>query len=135
MLGEVLLYHELTNASTMHAVHLIGTPLALIDDKYAHRAWMKFDQIAALKAPVIQIMQGSVKDVDCMSMTASLKLRDRDDFVQQKYDYLVTATGLRRAWPAVPQSLKKKLYLQEAGQNINATEDAEFGVVIVGGGA
>lgn len=53
------------------------------------------------------------------------------------YDYLVVSTGLRRAWPAVPQSLRRKQYLLEAGAHIDRVRNhaAADGVVVVGGGA
>lgn len=51
-----------------------------------------------------------------------------------QYDYLVAAAGLRRAWPVVPQSLRRKQYLFETGDHIRAATTARHGVVIVGGG-
>jgi NADPH-dependent 2,4-dienoyl-CoA reductase/sulfur reductase-like enzyme len=51
-----------------------------------------------------------------------------------EYDYLVAASGLRRVWPVVPQSLRRKQYLFEAGDHIRAATTARHGVVIVGGG-
>lgn len=44
------------------------------------------------------------------------------------------ATGLRRAWPVVPQALRRKQYLPEAGAHIAAAQRARH-VVVVGGGA
>lgn len=44
------------------------------------------------------------------------------------------ATGLRRAWPVVPQSLRRKQYLPEAGAHIAAARASRH-VVVVGGGA
>lgn len=50
------------------------------------------------------------------------------------YDYFVAASGLRRAWPVVPQSLRKKQYLFETADHIHAATTARHGVVVVGGG-
>jgi len=51
------------------------------------------------------------------------------------YDYFVAATGLRLVWPVVPQSLRRKQYLFEAGDHIRDVAAGEHGVVVVGGGA
>ena len=50
------------------------------------------------------------------------------------YDFLVVASGLRRVWPVVPQSLKKKQYLIEAGDHIRSVANFRHGVAVVGGG-
>lgn len=52
-----------------------------------------------------------------------------------EYDFFVAATGLRRAFPVVPQSLTRKQYLVEAENQIKACDNAKHGVVVVGGGA
>lgn len=52
-----------------------------------------------------------------------------------EYDYFVTASGLRRVWPVVPQALSRKQYLIEAGEHIHTVANARDGVVVVGGGA
>ena len=51
------------------------------------------------------------------------------------YDFLVAATGLRRVWPVVPQSLGRKQYLIEVEEHIHNVANARDGVVVVGGGA
>jgi hypothetical protein len=51
-----------------------------------------------------------------------------------QYDYFVAASGLRRVWPVVPQSLRRKQYLFEASDHIRAATTARHGVVVVGGG-
>lgn len=51
------------------------------------------------------------------------------------YDYLIAASGLRRQFPAVPQSLDKESYLKEASQHISEISAATDGIVVVGGGA
>ena len=52
----------------------------------------------------------------------------------ESYDYLVIASGLRRQWPAVPQSLTRKEYLAETGKHIAEVKAAKEGVVVIGGG-
>lgn len=54
--------------------------------------------------------------------------------MEVSYDFFVGASGLRRAWPVVPQSLRKDDYLGEALRHINAVERADDGVVVIGGG-
>ncbi|KAJ9150414.1 Apoptosis-inducing factor 2 [Pleurostoma richardsiae] len=115
--------------------HLIGSPLALALESYAEKAWVKFDDVAALQVPNIHVVQGSVTKVDCAAKTATVKESARDEPLQLDYDYLVTASGLRRVWPVVPQSLKRKQYLFEAGDHIHSVSTADKGVVVVGGGA
>ena len=115
--------------------HLIGSPLALADDAYAAKAWVKFDDIPALKTPKITMIQGKATGVDPASKRATVLEADTQSPRDLAYDYLVVATGLRRAWPVVPQSLYRKQYLAEAGSHIGAVSDAPAGVVVVGGGA
>lgn len=51
-----------------------------------------------------------------------------------EYDYLVAATGLRRTWPSVPQSLTKAQYLDEVQSHIEKVGKARHGVAVIGGG-
>ncbi len=52
----------------------------------------------------------------------------------ESYDYLICATGYRRIWPTVPQSLDRKSYLAEAQGHIDHVKAAEHGVIVIGGG-
>ncbi|KAK3384829.1 pyridine nucleotide-disulfide oxidoreductase-like protein [Podospora didyma] len=115
--------------------HLIGSPLALASEAYAEKAWVKFEDIPALQAPNIRVLQGSVQSVDPETKTAIVVRGNGSQATDLHYDFLVAAAGLRRAWPVVPQSLRKKQYLFEAGDHIRAATKAKHGVVIVGGGA
>ncbi|KUI58345.1 hypothetical protein VP1G_05685 [Cytospora mali] len=116
--------------------HLIGSPLALANETYAAKAWVKYDDIPALKSPKIsQIIQGTAKKVDPASRRATVLETATQTERQLTYDYLVVGTGLRRVWPVVPQSLTKKEYLVEAGAQISSVQNASAGVVVVGGGA
>jgi NADH dehydrogenase FAD-containing subunit len=51
------------------------------------------------------------------------------------YDYFIAASGLRRQWPVVPQSLEKEAYIEEVTQHISEVSAAADGVVVIGGGA
>lgn len=129
--------------------HLIGSPLALADEAYASKAWVKYSDIPALQSPKITVLQGTVTAVDPAAKTTTLLDAATQAPREVAYDYLVVSTGLRRAWPVVPQSLRRKQYLLEAGAHIDAAracgpasgsspaddDGAAPGVVVVGGGA
>ncbi|KAK3939180.1 hypothetical protein QBC46DRAFT_388427 [Diplogelasinospora grovesii] len=126
--------------------HLIGSPLALASEGYAEKAWAKFDEVPALQPQTcspdakIRTIQGSVRSVDLASKTAAIQphgtlAEDVAERVEIKYDYLVAASGLRRVFPVVPQSLRRKQYLFEAGDHIRSVTNARHGVAVVGGGA
>ncbi|KAK4445071.1 apoptosis-inducing factor 2 [Podospora aff. communis PSN243] len=121
--------------------HLIGTPLALADEKYAEKAWVRYEDIAALRPPRsssrenIRVLQGSVTSIDTERKSATFVAQDDKQSSELEYDYLVAASGLRRAWPAAPQSQRKKQFLSEAAGHIRTSKAATHGVVVVGGGA
>jgi hypothetical protein len=114
--------------------HLIGSPLALASEAYAEKAWVKYDDILALRSPNIRVLQGSVKSVDPQRKVATFAAHGSGEVSDLRYDYFVAATGLRRVRPVVPQSLRRKQFLFEAGDHIRAATAAKHGVVIVGGG-
>ncbi|KAK3689682.1 hypothetical protein B0T22DRAFT_176978 [Podospora appendiculata] len=121
--------------------HLIGSPLALADEPYAAKAWVKYADIPALaNNKNITVLQGTVHSIAPRTKTATLVSRDPAGRASTQtrvlsYDYLVAATGLRRVWTVVPQALSRKRYLTEAGDHIRACAGAKHGVVVVGGGA
>ncbi|KAK4186299.1 apoptosis-inducing factor 2 [Podospora australis] len=116
--------------------HLIGSPLALADEEYAAKTWIKYEDIPALQTPNIHVLHGSVKSVDQQRKVATYAPHgSTTEFSELPYDYLVAAAGLRRVWPVVPQSLRRKQFLFEAGDHIRAATTARHGVLIVGGGA
>ncbi|KZZ94909.1 Pyridine nucleotide-disulfide oxidoreductase, NAD-binding domain protein [Moelleriella libera RCEF 2490] len=115
--------------------HLIGSPLALADAEYAKKAWVKYQDLPCLHTPQVRVIQGSVTSVNCEAKTATTVDAATKVATTHEYDYFVAATGLRRAWPVVPQSLTRKQYLIEAGDHIHAVVNAHHGVVVVGGGA
>ncbi|KAB5578071.1 pyridine nucleotide-disulfide oxidoreductase-like protein [Coniochaeta sp. 2T2.1] len=115
--------------------HLIGSPLALASESYAEKAWVKYDNIPAIQSPNMRVVQGTVRSLDASLKVATIAPHVGSEEMRLEYDYLVAATGLRRAWPAVPQSLTRKQYLFEVGDHIRNVQDAKHGVVVVGGGA
>lgn len=119
----------------MYADHLIGSPLALADTEYAKKTWIKFQDLPGLATPQVNFLHGSISNVDCATRTAILIDCTTKIATTHSYDYFVAATGLRRAWPVVPQSLTRKQYLLEAEEHIHAVSHAQHGVVVVGGGA
>ena len=93
---------------------------------------MKFSSLPALQVPNLKIIQGSVKAIDCQRKIAIIKTKDRE--TGEGYDFLIAASGLKRVFPVVPQSLTKEEYLEEAGNQISAIRDSKEAVVVIGGG-
>ncbi|KAK8929948.1 hypothetical protein H634G_01472 [Metarhizium anisopliae BRIP 53293] len=115
--------------------HLIGSPLALADAEYAKKVWIKFQDLPGLQTPQIKFIQASVSSVDCEAKTATTIDSTTKVASTHEYDYFVAATGLRRVWPVVPQSMTRKQYLLEVEEHIHSVASAQHGVVVVGGGA
>ncbi|KAF2456378.1 hypothetical protein BDY21DRAFT_49049 [Lineolata rhizophorae] len=115
--------------------HVIGSPLALLARDYASKAWVRFQDIPALQTPRVRFLHGSVVSVDCESKSVSIiDCQTKQEF-DEGYDYLVVASGLKRVWPSVPQSLTKDDYLSETGEHIDSVTCAtRHGVAIIGGG-
>lgn len=128
-------YFTLIKLILCSLVHVIGSPLALADTNYAKKAWVKYSDIPALRTSHITVVQGTVASVDPAARTATVVDNASKLATVHEYDYFVCATGLRRVWPVVPQSLSRKQYLLEAEEHIYAVSNARHGVVIVGGGA
>ena len=88
----------------------------------------------------MQIVHGSAAKVDCEAKEATIIINSGQEQQHRRiqYDYLIAATGLRRTYPTVPQSLRRKNYLQEVGKHVARTEVArdakDKGVVVIGGG-
>lgn len=96
---------------------------------------MRFEDLAGLHDARIRFVHGAVASVDCEARRATTVDAATREAVVHDYDYFVAATGLRRAWPVVPQALSRKQYLLEVGEHISAVASARHGVVVVGGGA
>lgn len=113
---------------------MIGSPLALASKEYALKAWTRFVDLPALHTPEISFTQGSVISVDCEEKKASIRETGSSTIRDESYDFLVASTGLRRAWPVVPQSLKREEYVLEVNEHIERVKNAREGVVVIGGG-
>lgn len=73
--------------------------------------------------------------VDHRNMSASIAPHGEPVQINIAYDYLVAATGFRRAWPTVPQALTRDSYLEEALGHVRLVRDATLqGIVVIGGG-
>ncbi|KAL4776970.1 hypothetical protein BDW60DRAFT_175174 [Aspergillus nidulans var. acristatus] len=113
--------------------HLIGQPLALSSQEFAESFWIKYTEIPALQTPEIHCVQGSIDSLDCTAKTATIATES--GAVQEKYDYLIACTGLRREFPSAPCSLTRETYLAETAENLANIRGAEKGVAVIGGGA
>ncbi|OCL04401.1 hypothetical protein AOQ84DRAFT_400144 [Glonium stellatum] len=117
--------------------HLIGSPLALASEEYAPKAWKRFQDIPALNRSEVRYIQGSVVQVNCERKIATIAGTGTATNIRydESYDYLVASSGLRRAWPVVPQSLERKEYLSETRKHIDKVKYAREAIVVIGGGA
>ena len=118
----------------------------MADEEYAEKAWVKYEDIAALRPSSsssgdeddgknIRVLHGSVQSVDTQQKVASFVARGGGtQTAKLHYDYLVAASGLRRAWPVSPRALRRKQYLSEAAGHIRKVTTGRHGVVVVGGG-
>ncbi|KAM3446733.1 hypothetical protein MY3296_009402 [Beauveria thailandica] len=116
-------------------LHIVGAPLALADQAYSKKAWVQFKDMTDLQRENITFVHGSVSHVDCAAKKATVVLHGTDEAQTFEYDYFCAATGYRRVWPVVPQSLTYKAYLEETAKHIQAVGAAKHGVLVVGGGA
>ncbi|KAK7936695.1 uncharacterized protein PG986_015133 [Apiospora aurea] len=110
-------------------------PLALSDKEYADKCWVDFADVKILQRPDVRFVHGRVQKVDPATRTATIRESAAEADSTETYDYFIAATGLRRAWPVVPQSLTRKTYLLEAGRHIDAVRGSKHPVLVVGGGA
>ncbi|PPJ55366.1 hypothetical protein CBER1_08695 [Cercospora berteroae] len=115
--------------------HLIGSPLAFASETAAKKFWQKYSDIPSLQHPSVRISQASVQNVDPERMVATIKDVKTGETSEHSYDYVIAATGLRRPWPTVPQSLTQEKYIQETSDHVKLVQNADQGVVIIGGGA
>lgn len=132
MLCILSTFNQCVSPVTILIVHLIGSPLALASEAFQTKAWRKFRDIPALKE--VDIIRGSVSKVDTKQRKATILDKDTGAVTEKSYDFLVAATGLRRAWPVVPQSLTREDYLKETQDHIDQVKNANEGVVVIGGG-
>lgn len=74
-----------------------------------------------------------MSSVDFKNKVAHIVDSEKNDRTES-YDYLIAASGLRRSFPTVPQSLRRDEFLKEAEGHMAHVENARDGVVVVGGG-
>jgi len=109
--------------------------LALFDQEYANKTWVKYQDIPEMHGSFIKHIQGAVTEVDCVEKIAVIVDGATKTRMVQSYDILVAASGLRRAWPIAPQAKTKEEFRSHIVQYTSSFGDASLGVVIVGGGA
>ncbi|KAE9972935.1 hypothetical protein BLS_003815 [Venturia inaequalis] len=110
--------------------HLIGSPLALASEDYSPKGWLRFEDLPALRSqPDLKCIQGSVNHIDPEQRIATITDSITEQSHTENYDYLVVASGLRRVWPVVPQSLTKKTYLYETSEHIHTVRESAGGAV------
>lgn len=107
----------------------------MADEAYMKKAWVQFKDMTDLQRPNITFVHGSLSSVDCSAKRAVVHKHGSKEPTIIEYDYFCAATGYRRVWPVVPQSLTYKEYLAETQNHINAVAAAQHGVLVVGGGA
>ena len=111
--------------------------MAIASNADASTFWKKFDDIPALRSPDIHHIQGRVDSIDCESRIARIRQNTANDghkIIEEKYDYMVACSGLRREWPSAPKSLTREAYLAETAESVKIIEEASAGVVVIGGG-
>jgi NADH dehydrogenase FAD-containing subunit len=114
--------------------HLIGSPLAFSDKSYAEKAWVEYKDVKILQRPDVEFVHGSVVSIDPAAKTATIRENADQHERTDEYDFFVSATGFRRAFPVVPQALSKKAWLIEANRHIDAVTAYSDPVLVVGGG-
>ena len=82
----------------------------------------------------MEFVRGSVTSVDTEQKVAQILDLQSQETRREQYDYLIAASGLRRVFPTVPQSLCRDQYLRETRTHKENVQNAQEGVVIVGGG-
>lgn len=73
--------------------------------------------------------------IDPDRMAASVRNFTTGEDVEISYDYFVAATGLKRNFPVVPETLTRSEYLEEIGSHVQSVEAAKDGIAVIGGGA
>ncbi|KAF2112777.1 hypothetical protein BDV96DRAFT_497397 [Lophiotrema nucula] len=119
--------------------HSVGAPLAHVAPKHTPVMWKRYSHLNELRHPNLHFKHGIVKKIDPESKVA--EWLDRNGKTQkQSYDYVVTATGLKRHWPAVPKSGSYVEYKKDAQELIDkitghGAKQEGRKVVVIGAGA
>ncbi|KAF2138332.1 uncharacterized protein K452DRAFT_234319 [Aplosporella prunicola CBS 121167] len=117
--------------------HSVGSPLAHVARAAVQGSWLPHRDIARLQRKEVRILHGAIKRVTPSTRTIAYIDNDNDgQEARLEYDYLVLATGLKRAWPIVPRATAFKDYVLDANKHIaGIATAANATVVVVGGGA
>lgn len=121
---------------TAGAVHTVGAPLAHVARPFIKPFWLKFSSFKDLQRDNVKIVQGRLTKVDLQAKR--LHHTQGQDWTKDstlEYDYLITATGLKRPFPIVPSKLTFDDYVKDAEGLVHSLEKARNpAAVIVGGG-
>ncbi|KAJ3459581.1 hypothetical protein MRS44_015654 [Fusarium solani] len=115
--------------------HTIGAPLAMVSEEYSQKVWTEYSALEILQHPSVKYIQGKLASVSPESKEAVILPFNSETPSTVCYDFFVAATGLRRAWPVVPQALTKSEFLADVKRQVKAIQDAKDGAVVIGGGA
>jgi NADH dehydrogenase FAD-containing subunit len=113
-------------------VHTMGAPLAHTSASFTSEAWLRYRDISALAANKVQVLQGKAVGVDMGAKVLSYSTENTETQTVH-YDYLVVASGIKRAWPIVPRAVNKELYLHDAQSFMKELSTARS-IALVGGG-
>lgn len=117
--------------------HTVGTPLVHTSPDTAataSRAWKKYGDIPYLAD--VAVIHGRVDSVDPerRELVYSAAAAGCEKPLTIGYDYLVCATGIKRAWPVQPRAATKEDYLRDVESLVGELVDGRDRIVVVGGG-
>lgn len=117
--------------------HTVGTPLVHTSPDIATtapRAWKKYADIPYLKD--VTVVHGRVENVDPerKEVVYTMASSGSEKPMTMSYDYLVCATGLKRAWPVQPRATTKEDFLKDVKSLVGELVDGTERIVVVGGG-
>jgi len=117
--------------------HTVGTPLVHTSPDTAataSRAWKKYDDIPYLAD--VAVVHGRVDSVDPerRKLVYSAAAAGCEKLLTIGYDYLICATGIKRAWPVQPRATNKEDFLRDVERLVRELVDGHDRIVVVGGG-
>ena len=114
--------------------HTVGAPLGQVNPSYAREFWIRYEDILKDREADedVQYVQGTASNLDTESKTLLYNSSEEKER-SLSYDFLVVATGLRRAFPVVPEALKEDPYLEDVERFVAPLRNASR-IVLVGGG-
>jgi NADH dehydrogenase FAD-containing subunit len=117
--------------------HTVGTPLTHTSPDFStttQRVWKKYEDISYLRD--VTVVHGRVESVDPerKELIYALSNSVGEKGKAMAYDYLVCATGLKRAWPVQPTATTKENFIRDTKALVEELIDAKESIVVVGGG-